>query len=160
MEVYTHASHDYEKDGNAPVIKYTSYTDPTGTLTDFSYGDPTKSADDFEYIIVYKDTTRVYNFSTNFKSKEVILSSPLGASETLHIYAYSTTGEKLVGEYEYTGDGSTVSFVLGNVNTITQQTLVFVDGVETTVTVSSQDNRTLITFGTAPVMVQKYISCV
>ena len=150
MEVYTHASHDYEKDGNAPVIKYTSYTDPTGTLTDFSYGDATKSADDFEYLIVYKDTTRVYNFSTNFKSKEVILSSPLGASETLHIYAYSTTGEKLVGEYEYTGDGSTVSFVLGNVNTITQQTLVFVDGVETTVTVSSQDNRTLITFGTAP----------
>ena len=36
--------------------------------------------------------------------------------------------------------------------------LVSLDGVETTVTVSSLDNRTLITFGTVSVMVQKYIS--
>ena len=73
---------------------------------------------------MYKDTTRVYNFSTNFKSQEVILSHHWAQVKHYTFMPYSTTGEKLVGEYEYTGDGSTVSFVLGNVNTITQQTRI------------------------------------
>ena len=150
MEVYTHASHDYEKDGNAPEIKYTSFTDTSASIVDFQYGDPTKSADDFEYLIVYKNAERVYNFTVNYESKEVILSSPLTATDILHIYAYGVTGEKLIGEYTYEGDGSTVAFVLSNIPTLTQQSLVFVDGVETAVTVGQQDNRTLITFTTAP----------
>jgi len=150
MEVYTHASHDYEKDGNAPEIKYTSFTDTTASIVDFQYGDPTKSSDDFEYLIVYKNAERVYNFTVDYESKEVVLSSPLTATDILHIYAYGVTGEKLVGEYTYEGDGSTVSFVLSNVPTLTQQSLVFVDGVETATTVGQQDNRTLITFATAP----------
>lgn len=150
MEVYTHVSHDYEKDGNAPVIKYTSHTDSTGTLTDFSYGDATQSKDDFEYLIVYKNTDRVYDFTTNYNSKEIILSSPMTATDILHIYAYSVTGEKIIGEYTYEGDGSTTSFVLSNIPSLTQQSLVYVDGVETAVTVSEQDNRSNIRFTTAP----------
>ena len=83
---------------------------------------PTKSADDFEYTQCIRTLQEYITLAQTLNPKEVILSL-WGASETLHIYAHSTTGEKLVGEYEYTGDGSTVSFVLGNVNTITQQTL-------------------------------------
>lgn len=150
MEVYTHASHDYEKDGNSPEIKYTSFTDSTASKVDFQYGDPTKSKDDFEYLIVYKNADRVYNFTVDYESKEVVLSAPLTATDILHIYAYGVTGEKLVGEYTYEGDGSTTGFVLSNIPTLTQQSLVFLDGVETAVTVGQQDNRTLITFATAP----------
>lgn len=150
MEVYTHASHDYEKDGNAPEIRYTSFTDDTASKVDFQYGDPTKSADDFEYLIVYKNADRVYNFTVDYESKEVVLSSTLTATDILHIYAYGVTGEKIVGEYTYEGDGSTTGFVLSNIPTLTQQSLVFVDGVETAVTVGQQDNRSLITFATAP----------
>src|SRR6056300_1560727 len=141
MEVYTHASHDYEKDGNAPEIRYTSFTDDTASKVDFQYGDPTKSADDFEYLIVYKNADRVYNFTVDYESKEVVLSSTLTATDILHIYAYGVTGEKIVGEYTYEGDGSTTGFVLSNIPTLTQQSLVFVDGVETAVTVGQQDNR-------------------
>jgi len=150
MEVYTHASNDYEKDGNSPDIRYTSYTDTTASKVDFQFGDPTKSSDDFIYLIVYKNSERVYNFTVDYESKEVVLSSPLTATDILHIYAYGVTGEKLVGEYTYQGDGSTTAFVLSNVQTLTQQALVFVDGVETTTTIGSQDNRSLVTFTTAP----------
>ncbi len=38
MEVYTHASNDYEKDGNAMEIRYTSFTDTTGAVTEFPWG--------------------------------------------------------------------------------------------------------------------------
>ena len=144
MEVYTHASQDYEKDGNAPVINYISYTD--GDRSVFSYGDPAKSADDFEYILVYKNTTRVYDFTIDFNNKNVILATPLSGTDVLHIYAYGVTGEKIVGEYTFTGDGSTANFVLANTPDVTQQTLVYVDGVETTISVGSQDARSVIKF--------------
>lgn len=150
MEVYTHASHDYEKDGNAPEVRYTSFTDVTETLTSFQYGRPGVSADDFEYLIIYKNADRVYNFTIDYNTKQVTLTSPLSATDILHIYAYSVTGEKLVGEYTYEGDGTSINFVLSNIPTLTQQSLVFVDGVETAHTVGQQDNRTLITFATAP----------
>ena len=150
MEVYTHASNDYESDGNAPEIRYISFTDATGTIRDFQYGDPTKSKDDYQYLIVYKNSTRVYDFTANFRDNTVILSTPLASTDILHVYAYGATGEKIVGEYTEIGDGSSVSFVIANKPSDTQQTLVFVDGVETTITAGSQDDRTLITFSTAP----------
>ena len=148
MEVYTHASQDYEKDGNAPEVKYVSYTD--GDRSVFSFGDPKKSSDDFEYLIIYKNTDRVYDFTVDYHNKNVILATPLSGTDILHIYAYGVTGEKMVGEYTFTGDGSTTGFVLSNIPTLTQQTLILVEGVETAATISSQDNRSLVTFATAP----------
>ncbi len=150
MEVYTHASNDYEKDGNAMEVRYTSFTDTTGLVTEFQYGRTDKAADDFNTLIVYKNSVRQYTFTTNFQTKTITLPSPLGATDILHVYAYGQTGEKLVGEYTYTGDGTTVSFVLSNIPSLTQQSLVYVDGVETAVTVTAQDERSLITFSTAP----------
>lgn len=150
MEVYTHASNDYEGDGNAPDIRHTAFTDSTGSVRDFQYGDPAKSSQDYEYLIVYKNSVRVYNFTTNYTNKTVTITSPLLSSDILHVYAYSQVGEKVVGEYTEIGDGSSTAFVIGNTPTLTKQTLVFVDGVETSVTVGQQDDRSLITFGTAP----------
>jgi len=150
MEVYTHPSNDYEGDGNASAIKYTSFSDSTESLHDFQYGDPTKAKDDFQYLIVYKNAQRQYNFTVNYTSKTVILPNELSATDILHVYAYSATGEKMVGEYTYTGDGSTAAFTLSNIPDLTKQTLVFVDGVETSVTVGDTDGRSNITFSTAP----------
>ena len=150
MEVYTHASNDYEKDGNAMEVRYTSFTDTTGLVTDFQYGRTDKAADDYNTLIVYKNSVRQYTFTTNFQTKTITLPSPLGAADVLHVYAYGQTGEKMVGEYTYTGDGTTKSFVLSNIPSLTQQSLVYVDGVETAVTVTEQDGRSLITFSTAP----------
>ena len=42
MEVYTHTSQDYEGDGNASLISYTSFTDTTGSIRTFKYGDRKK----------------------------------------------------------------------------------------------------------------------
>jgi hypothetical protein len=151
MEVYTHASNDFEADGNAMEIRYTSFTDDTGTVTNFQYGRIDKSADDFEYLVVYKNAERVYNFTINFATKSVVLTSPLVATDILHVYAYGQTGEKMVGEYTYEGDGTTVSFVLSNIPSLTQQSVVFVDGVESNPTIGEQDDRTVITFATPPV---------
>ena len=150
MEVYTHASNDYEKDGNAPEIKYVSYTDTSGTVRTFSYGDVTKSGDDYTYLIVYINAVRQYNFTVDYKDKTIHIPNALSATDILHIYAYSATGEKLVGEYTFTGDGSTTAFVLANAPSLTQQSLVYVDGVETSVTVGSQDGRSTVTFTAAP----------
>jgi hypothetical protein len=150
MEVYTHASNDYEGDGNGPGIRHTSFTDSTGSVRDFQYGDPAKSSEDFEYLIVYKNSTRVYDFTTNYTDKTVTINTPLLSSDILHVYAYSQVGEKVVGEYTEIGDGSSTNFVISNTPALTQQTLVYVDGVETTVTVGQQDDRTLIIFSTAP----------
>jgi len=174
MEVYTHPSHDYEVDGGSPQIKYTSfsnfldnfsagfmeagyvtgdYVTLTGTTIsqrDFQYGDPTKNSEDFEYLIVYQNDLRIYNFTTNYTDKTVTLTDPILATDTIHVYAYSQVGEKLIGEYTEIGDGSSVNFVLGNTPAQTKQTLVFVDGVETNVTVSQQDDRTLIIFSSPP----------
>ena len=151
MEVYTHASNDYEGDGNSPDIRHTAYTDATGSVRDFQYGDPVKSSQDYQYLIVYKNSSRVYDFTTNFTDKTIGLSSPLLTTDILHIYAYSQVGEKVIGEYTEIGDGSSVNFVLGNTPALTKQSTVFVDGVETSVTVGEQDDRTLITFSTPPV---------
>ena len=150
MEVYTHTSQDYEGDGNAPLISYTSFTDTTGSVRDFRFGDPAKSKDDYEYIIVYKNATRLYDFTVNYRTKEVSIQNALSATDILHVYAYTITGEKIVGEYTEIGDGSSVSFVLANSPSETKQTLVYVDGVETSATVGSQDGRTLITFSSPP----------
>ena len=150
MEVYTHASQDYEGDGNAPLIAYISFLDSTGTVRDFQYGDPAKSKDDFEYLIVYKNATRLYDFTADFRTKKVSIKNALTPTDILHVYAYTTTGEKIVGEFTEIGDGSSVNFVLANSPSETKQTLVFVDGVETAVTVGAQDGRTLITFSSPP----------
>ena len=174
MEVYTHPSHDYEVDGGSPQIQHTSYSnfldnfsegfvEPgyvegdyvslTGTTIsqrDFQYGDPTKSSEDYEYIIVYQNDLRIYNFTTNYTDKTVTLTDPILATDTIHVYAYSQVGEKLIGSYTEIGDGSSVNFLLGNTPAQTKQTLVFVDGVETSVTVSEQDDRTLIVFSSPP----------
>ena len=146
MEVYTHPSNDYEKDGNAPLVKYVSYTD--GDRSVFSYGDPANSDEDFEYFVVYKNTTRIYDFTDDHPNKKIILPTPLSGTDILHIYAYGVTGEKIVGEYTFTGDGSTANFVLANTPDVTQQTLVYVDGVETSVVVASQDARSVVQFPT------------
>ena len=150
MEVYTHTSQDYEGDGNSPLINYITFTDSSASVRDFQYGDPTKSKDDYEYLIVYKNATRQYDFTTNFRTKTITIPNVLSATDLLHVYAYTVTGEKLVGEYTEIGDGSSVAFVLGNTPTLTKQTLVYVDGVETSVTVGSQDDRTLVTFSSPP----------
>lgn len=150
MEVYTHASNDYEGDGNSPDIRHTAFTDASGTVRDFQYGNPAKNSEDYEYLIVYKNSTRIYDFSKDFTNKTIGLNAPLATTDILHIYAYSQVGEKVVGEYTEIGDGSSINFVLGNTPELTKQTLVFVDGVETTVTVGEQDDRTLVTFSTPP----------
>ena len=62
-----------------------------------------------------------------------------------HVYAYTITGEKIVGEYTEIGDGSPQLCTCKRPSE-TKQTLVYVDGVETSATVGSQDGRTLITF--------------
>ena len=149
MEVYTNPSNDYEKDGNGPVIAYTSFTSATGEST-FQYGNPSSSLDDYEYIIAYVGTTRQYNFTLNFATKSITIPTPLAPAQTLHVYAYGATGEKMSGEFTYLGDGTRVSFVLGNTIEIAKQTVVFVNGEETTPVVSSQDDRVVVTFTTAP----------
>ena len=150
MEVYTHASNDYEGDGNSPDIRHTSFTDSTGTVRNFQYGDPAKSSQDYVYLIVYKNSTRVYDFTTDFNDKTVTITSPLLSSDILHVYAYGQVGEKIVGNYTEIGDGSSTNFVISNTPSLTKQTLVFVDGVETSVTISEQDDRTLVVFSSAP----------
>ena len=174
MEVYTHPGHDYEVDGGAPDIQYTSFsnfvdsfgkgylapgylegdyvalTETTISQRDFQYGDPTKSSEDYEYLIVYQNDERIYNFTTNYTDKTVTLSDPILATDIIHVYAYSQVGEKIVGEYTEIGDGSSISFVLGNTPELTKQTLVYVDGVETSVTIGSQDGRTTILFSSPP----------
>src|SRR6056300_21491 len=107
MEVYTHASNDFEADGNAMEVRYTSFTDSTGLVTDFQYGDRAKSKDDFEYLIVYKNADRQYSFTTNFATKTITLPSALTATDILHVYAYGQTGEKMIGEFTFEGDGAT-----------------------------------------------------
>ena len=149
MEVYTHASRDYEKDGNAFDVLYAAFSDTSETLTSFSYGEAGSSADDYNYIIVYKNTERLYTFTTNFQTKTITLPSALAATDILHVYAYGQTGEKILGEYTYDGDGSTKVFTLGNADT--QQVCVIVDGVETAVTLAVTDGRSSVTFATAPV---------
>ena len=72
-----------------------------------------------------------------------------------HVYAYTITGEKIVGEYTEIGDGSSINFVLANSPSETKQTLVYVDGVETSATVGSKDGRTLITFS-SPITASSY----
>jgi hypothetical protein len=150
MEVYTHSSNDYEGDGNGAEIQYTSYTDTTGTVQTFSYGDPTKSEDDFVSLIVYINEVRQYTFTSDFRANTIRLTSPLASTDILHIYAFSQTGENMIGNYTYTGDGTTVAFVLPNIPDRTLQTLIYVDGVETGATFSTQDNRSLMTFSSAP----------
>ena len=142
MEVYTHTSQDYEGDGNAPLISYTSFTDTTGSIRTFQYGDPAKSKDDYEYIIVYKNATRLYDFTVNYRTKKVSIQDALTATDILHVYAYTITGEKIVGEYTEIGDGSSVNFVLANSPSETKQTLVYVDGVETSATVGPRWQNT------------------
>ena len=151
MEVYTHASRDYEKDGNAFDVRYTALSDSSATLTSFSYGEEGKSADDYNYIVVYKNTERQYNFTTNFSTKTITLPSALSATDILHVYAYGQTGENIIGEYTYEGDGITETFTLGNSHDLTQQGLVYVDGVETTVTFADLDGRSSVTFSSAPI---------
>ena len=174
MEVYTHPGHDYEVDGGAPHVQYTFFsnfvdnfskgylapgytegdyvalTETTISQRDFQYGDPTKSSEDYEYLIVYQNDQRIYNFTTNYTDKTVTLSGPILATDIIHVYAYSQVGEKIVGEYTEIGDGSSISFVLGNTPALTKQTLVYVDGVETSVTIGSQDDRTTILFNSPP----------
>ena len=151
MEVYTHSSNDYEGDGNGAEIQYTSYTDPTGTLQTFSYGDPNKSEDDFVYLIVYINETRQFDFTNDgFRNNNIRLPNPLGPTDILHIYAFSQTGENMIGNYTYVGDGSTIGFVLPNVPERTQQTLIYVDGQEVGATFTTQDNRSLMTLSSVP----------
>ncbi len=150
MEVYTHSSNDYEGDGNGAEIQYTSYTDPTGTLQTFSYGDPNKSEDDFVSLIVYINEIRQYTFASDFRANTIRLTSPLASTDILHIYAFSQTGENMIGNYTYIGDGSTVGFVLPNIPDRTLQTLIYVDGAETSATFSTQDNRSLMTLSSPP----------
>jgi len=150
MEVYTHASHDYEGDGNAMEVRYTSFTDTTGLVTDFQYGDPTKSKDDFETLIVYKNADRQYSFTTNFATKTITLPSALTATDILHVYAYGQTGEKMIGEFTFEGDGATEIFILASDPQSVGQTLCFVDGVESFPTFGNQDSKTIMTFTSAP----------
>ena len=149
MEVYTHASNDYEADGNSSISFYRNYT--TVGAVDFLYGNPGLSSTDAEYIVLYVNSTRLYNFTKNYTAKTVTIPTPLAAGQTLHIYSYSLTGEKIAGEYTYTGDGSTSVFMLSNIPDLTKQVVVLVDGVETTVTVGQQDERSNIQFSTPPV---------
>ena len=149
MEVYTIASNDNERDGNGATIKYSSYYD-TGTQRDFEYGDPTAAADEYTSFVVYVNTTRQYSFTTDFIQKTISIGRALASGETLHIYAYSTTGENISAEQTFIADGSTTAFLLGNTFSTTKQTLVYVDGVETAVTSSEVDERTQIAFSTAP----------
>lgn len=151
MEVYTHPSNDYAKDGEGAVINYMSFTDDSASQTEFSYGTPGSETDDNVYHIVYKNTQRLYSFTVDYENMNIVLSSTLSASDILHVYSYSTTGEKMSGEYTYTGDGSTSVFVLGNNPELSQQVVVFVNGVDTLdFTLNSQDGRSNITFNTAP----------
>jgi hypothetical protein len=150
MEVYTHASNDYEKDGNAMEIRYTSFTDTTGAVTEFTWGRTDKSADDYNTLIVYKNSVRQYNFTTNFVTKTITISSPLGAADILHVYAYGQTGEKMVGDFTFEGDGSQSIFVIANDPANVLQSLVFVDGIETSPVFAASDGKTTMTFDTAP----------
>ena len=150
MEVYSHASHDYEGDGNAMEIRYVSFTDATGVVTDFNYGRTDKSADDYNTLIVYRNAVREYNFTTNFKTKTITLSSPLSVTDILHVYAYGQTGEKMVGEFTFEGDGIQEIFILANDPSNVLQSLVFVNGVETSPVFAASDGKTTMTFATAP----------
>ena len=150
MEVYTHASNDYEKDGNAMEVRYVSFTDTTASLTDFQYGRTDKSADDYNTLIVYRNAVREYSFTTNFVTKTITLGTPLSATDILHVYAYGQTGEKMVGEFTFDGDGIQTIFILANDPSNVLQSLVFVDGVETSPVFAAADGKTTMTFATAP----------
>ena len=150
MEVYTHTSNDFEADGNAMEVRYTSFSDTTASITDFQYGDPTKSADDYDTLIVYKNSVRQYSFTTNFSTKTITLPSALSATDILHVYAYGQTGEKMIGEFTFEGDGATEIFILASDFTSVKQTLCFVDGVESFPTFVNQDDRTIMIFSGAP----------
>ena len=150
MEVYTHASNDFEKDGNAMEVRYVSFTDTTGAVTEFQWGRTDKSADDYNTLIVYKNSVRQYNFTTNFATKTITISSPLGASDILHVYAYGQTGEKMIGEFTFEGDGTQKLFILANDPDNVKQSIVFVDGVETSPVFEAAEGNTTMTFATAP----------
>ena len=124
-------------------------TVPGDTRT-FRYGDPDKSEDDFVSLVVYRNQERQYTFTTNFRDNTVTLDSPLTPSDILHIYAYSQTGESMVGNYTLVGDGSTAAFTLPNTLDDTQQTLIYVDGVETFGTLLTRDNRSFLTLNSTP----------
>jgi len=147
MEVYTNASNDHEKDGNGFDIKYISYAETGGSKRDFVYEE---GNGDFDFFVVYKNSTRIYDFTVNFEKKTIVLSNPILNTDILHIYAYGSTLEAPSGVFTFTGDGSTTTYVLGIAGSSVEQTQAFVDGVEVIPTTQTQDDRHVVIFSDAP----------
>ena len=71
MEVYTHPSQDYEVDGNGQDTRYVSFTDSTSTKRTFAFGDPAKTSQSYLYFFVYRDSTRITDFTIDHQDKTV-----------------------------------------------------------------------------------------
>ena len=157
MEVYQSPSSIVGNQGLSPRIDIIKHAGD-GSTTKFSfvtsdyrhnmnllvYTTQTGKVQPDEYTVDWTDFT--INFVTAPASNDVV-----------DIISIGNTGENMVLDTVYTGDGSTKEFILPINYSLAKQSLVIMDGVKTAHTITEQNSsRAVLNFATAPA-VDKHI---
>jgi len=155
LKVYSLPGQDGAYDGNAARI-YTNFVTADGSTAAYSYRGGSSVLEDVDRVFVWTTTGGALyegtDFTINYTSGIVTFTTPPAADDLIYFYSYSTTGEKLVAEKSFTGDGTEDTFTFTIDSTIVQQAYVLVDGVESAnpTTTLSSDTQVDITLSSAP----------
>ena len=89
-------------------------------------------------------------FSLDYTTYQIEFSTAPSAGDIIDVINIGTTGQNMVLDVVYTGNGTDKTIILPVKKAIAKQSLVLVNGVKTTHTIADTNERGVLTFPTAP----------
>ena len=152
MEVYTDPSDDFERDGNSFRVVHRAYFG-NGIKKVFPFRSASRM-DDVDIVFAWVNQTRRHDFTVDYDAGTITFVTAPAVAQSVYIYGYGITGEKLTHEQTFTGDGVTNYIVLGVNAPQVQQILVLQNGQklvkDTDYITSTSDGKTIVTLTGIP----------
>ena len=138
---------------SAPQIKIISYNGNNQSTFTFNFD----IIGTVEKLIVYTAETGFLkegiDFSINWYNKTITTDIAIADNDIIYIMNFGSTGENIIADLEFYGDGSTASFALSDVNDdLANQFYVKINGIEVDAYTATTDNygNYTVTFDNAP----------
>ena len=158
MEIYQSPSSITGNDGLSPRIDILKHAGD-GSTTKFSFM-TSDYMHNMNLLLYTAQTGKVQpdEFTIDWTDFTVNFVTAPAVNDIIDIISIGNTGENMILNTVYTGDGSTNEFILPINYSIAKQSLVIIDGVKTTHTITElpSNNRAVLNFSTAPA-VNKHI---
>jgi len=140
---------------NAPDVRINAFDGEDQTYFNFSNGSTVTGT--IEKLIVYTNNSGYLkegvNFTIDWFDKSITTTTPISAADKIFILLIGSTGENIIDDFEFYGDGSTSVFALdASKNDTTKQLYVKVNGqpVENYTIDTSEFGYLSVNFNTAP----------